>query len=597
MPTPDYSSHETCCTDSGQERAARDRYTYVAIALVLLLAAGLRFYGLHDKSLWFDEIIQVRLAQGLSAVRIIASHLHDPAAPLDPLITHLVVQAGRQEYWLRFPAACFAVLTVAVCFSLGQAMFGPERGLLSAFALTVSAFHIRFSQIVRTYSLLAFLSSLSMLFLWRALSTDRRRDWMAWLVTGWLSLTAHAFSAFLALAQAAYGLLAVVLGSRGWLDGGHLRPRIRKLLTGWSLLLLAAAVQFVLAAGGFSDRAGGRGSATTLNMAYLSTNWIRPARRFLLQVGNGRVAGVLFLAALVGLCATRSARRRPAVWLLVCSCALPPALGIAVSQASFSAKYAISALVPAMVLLAHGTLGLVAEASRRLKLRRPTDLLTSAASLALVAAFLAAAGLPALRSHWSPTPYDRSYHADWRSTASYLAEHVSAGDSIIYDAYSPTDRVSEDWAYRCLSYYLPAEALGVKLLPVRGIGWPAFTISQGTVWGVAFHPDREVNAQSVQSETISFRMITVLRPEAEQHGLQQSLSLLRDLLSMQQSTRGSLDILLASARSYAQMAQPALAHQELDAARALGMGSESADLLLEMTEGYVAILEEAIRGQ
>ena len=284
----------------------------LACVAVLLLAVGLRLHQLGRDSFWYDEIVQASLAAEYSALELVQAHLPYATAPLDTLITNVILQLGRAEYLLRFPAACFAGLTVAVCFALARAMFGSLEGLIAAFLLTISASHIRYAQELRPYALLAFLGSLSLWFLWRALRHDCLTDWLAWSSIGIAGLLAHPVATFWALAHGAYGLTATGLHHwRGRAKFALHAAQLRKMLTGISLMLIGAGAQFALAITDYSQRIATRPTASR----FLAPEWVTLTRRVLLQLGNGTVVAGLCLAAILStyLIAARQGSERPAI--------------------------------------------------------------------------------------------------------------------------------------------------------------------------------------------------------------------------------------------------------------------------------------------
>ena len=99
-------------------------------ALILLAAFALRVHALGAKSLWYDELRQIEVAQHRLAdfPPELAKH---SARPLDYWLTHYLLIAGHQEFWLRFPAALWSTLGVALMFPLARRSSWPQIGRAS----------------------------------------------------------------------------------------------------------------------------------------------------------------------------------------------------------------------------------------------------------------------------------------------------------------------------------------------------------------------------------------------------------------------------------------------------------------------------------
>lgn len=167
------------------------RTTMIFLIILLLLAALLRFYALDAKSLWYDEIATwVHATAG--DVGDVLSNVLNKELPAPPL--HFLLFLGDTDFLLRFPSVGFGVPTVAAVYLLGSRVFERETGLLSAFLLAVSPFHIRYSQEARCYTLLALLSMLSLYCLWRAIFGGEVRSWLGFVAFTTLNLYTHLFA-------------------------------------------------------------------------------------------------------------------------------------------------------------------------------------------------------------------------------------------------------------------------------------------------------------------------------------------------------------------------------------------------------------------
>ncbi len=137
---------------------------------LLLMAFGLRIWGIADHNIWWDEGIGVWLARMpvLESVRWTAGDVHPP-------LYYIALRGwrgvtGEGIYTLRFLSALFSLLTVPLAYRLGRSLDGESTGLLTALLLALSRFAIWWAQEIRMYALAAMLATGSLwaaVWLWR----------------------------------------------------------------------------------------------------------------------------------------------------------------------------------------------------------------------------------------------------------------------------------------------------------------------------------------------------------------------------------------------------------------------------------------------
>ncbi|HIQ00897.1 MAG TPA: hypothetical protein EYH30_02010 [Anaerolineales bacterium] len=204
------------------------------ILLLLLLAFGLRVWGSADHNIWWDEGVGVWLAR-LPASTILHWTAHDVHPPLYYLLLRgwwLLV--GEGEFVLRFPSAAAGTLGVALAYGLGRALGGRRAGVLTALFLTLSRFHITWSQEVRMYTCATTLSTGA---LWAAVRMWRRGGWRAWIAY----VLTTAGSLWTLYLTGPVPLIANLAFPLGWLQEG--RPRRR--LIHWATAQVAASALFI----------------------------------------------------------------------------------------------------------------------------------------------------------------------------------------------------------------------------------------------------------------------------------------------------------------------------------------------------------------
>ncbi|MBV8051862.1 MAG: glycosyltransferase family 39 protein, partial [Acidobacteriaceae bacterium] len=178
----------------------RDKST-IWLVVVIALATALRLFRLQTKSFWLDEAESVILAH-LNWHDFIGSLIHRQA---NMALYYLLLRAwalfGTGEFAVRSFSVLTGVATVLATYILGKNLFGPRTGRLAALLLCCQAFHIRYSQEARGYSLLVLLAVLSTLFFLRALRGPSTMDWIGYVVMSTLMVYAQVFGYLVLLSQ------------------------------------------------------------------------------------------------------------------------------------------------------------------------------------------------------------------------------------------------------------------------------------------------------------------------------------------------------------------------------------------------------------
>ncbi len=236
-----------------------ENWIKIALLLILVLAAFLRFYHLDAQSLWADEGNSVSLS-GRSLDHITAGAAHDIHPPLYYYLLHFWMRAfGNSEFAVRALSALLGTVLVYLTYLLGRHLSRPPSvppnpggkasynhwlGLVAAFLSAISPFQIYYSQEARMYILLAALSALSIYSFIRFLETEapkprnpkpRTRSQYLWaglyIVATALSLYTHySFPIIMVMENLLYGVWLVI----SWRQGKVVRRALR-----WVVIQLA----------------------------------------------------------------------------------------------------------------------------------------------------------------------------------------------------------------------------------------------------------------------------------------------------------------------------------------------------------------------
>jgi len=176
----------------------------ILIIVILFLGFLLRIYDLSAESLWMDECDSIRIIRtGLSGIFTYSTNSVNP--PLYFIILHFWVRlCGESEFTLRFPSVIFGVLSIIMIYKVGSKIFNKKTGLLSALLLTLSLFHIQYSQEARDYSLMVLLALVSMYFFIALLRGVKTARLAGYIISSILLMYTHFYGLFIILVQNIY---------------------------------------------------------------------------------------------------------------------------------------------------------------------------------------------------------------------------------------------------------------------------------------------------------------------------------------------------------------------------------------------------------
>jgi tetratricopeptide (TPR) repeat protein len=594
-------------------REKMPRLTYASLLVaIFFLGLALRLHALGADSLWIDEIYTVSASQmdlGSIPSFVVTDDSHPP---LLYVMTKLFVGlVGGSEFALRLPAALLGSLSILLTGKVGEFLWGRREGLVGAFLLSVSAYHVQYSQEARHYVLLTFFALFSLASLLAALRTNRKTLWLAFALSTTMNLYLHYFAFFVLPAEL---LLAGWVILESWLATRRGRSR---LLGDQAPPPEGAAPP---AAGSLSATAPHGPPPDPMRMLYsllasmalvgaLYLPWLPSMRQQLLgpiieveglavgAVPQATLSGefvyqllstytgvegfpLLLFVALLALGLANSGRRQlffVGAW--ICT----PFLVTLLVQAGhyFNPKYALYVVPIYLLTVARGTTclaGWLQRASAQAGQRR----FTLSWATVLLVVLLGGLGAPAL------VEYYRFSRADWRSVTAYLNENMSADDIIIADGKAYGDGGDSNRAARALTYYFSlSDREPTVLRAQRGLAPSLEQFSDGgaRVWGVLWHSEElpSLNLPVPGVELVEFPGVVVLRPDPDQRDLLEgTASVLEALLLVQPMTVGRFDLHLALAELRHEMGEPEEAATQVSLAQNVA-GEYLAEVALDPT--------------
>ncbi len=162
----------------------------------MALAFAIRVNALGKLSLWLDEGITA-YKMGLTCRQLLTFTQVDNVPPLYYWILHLFRTWIDTDTALRFPSVVYGTLTVPVLFLACRRLFDVRTAFLSSLLLSLSTFHVWFSQEARSYSLYCLCYALTLFFLVRWDQDPKSlKDLSGYVVCSVLMLYCHSTALF-----------------------------------------------------------------------------------------------------------------------------------------------------------------------------------------------------------------------------------------------------------------------------------------------------------------------------------------------------------------------------------------------------------------
>lgn len=192
------------------ERRLSRKWTSIAVVVLTLFAFGIRLHNLTLDSFWIDELNTIWTSNAdTQTILNVRDH-----PPLLYFLTKASTTAfGESEFSGRLPSLLASLPAISLIVVIGRVFRHPLAGMLAAFMLALSPFHIRHAQEARHYAMFMTVSLATYLLLYLAIKKPTVVSWLGYALVATLNLYIH------------YGAI-VVLGVQSLL------------IAGWSLIMI-----------------------------------------------------------------------------------------------------------------------------------------------------------------------------------------------------------------------------------------------------------------------------------------------------------------------------------------------------------------------
>jgi len=373
------------------------------LAVVVALAAGLRWFRIDAQSLWYDEAVSAH-----QLTRSFAEILRAASLDTQPPLYYWALAGwghvfGGSELSLRSLSAVAGVAIVVLTFFTGRRLFGTLAGAVAALLIATAPLAVYYSQEVRMYAQVTALGLL-------AVYAYTRRTYWLYIVAGLATL----YSQYLGVAVLAALNLHALIWWRERTQGEWIK---------WLAANAAIAIGFLPWLPTFIDQ-----QSHALNTSPRTPLGLLEAT--LAAYGGGIAHGdvytwagtALVVLSIVGLALNRDWEAN-SMALLVWVLPLGLVIGLAVKSGLYEVRYLLVGL-PGLVLLAG--LG-VAQLARK-----------HVSALSLVIVTLVPAGLALWAQYYDPA----LARDDYRGLVGTISEAAQPGDAILLVAPGQMDAVT-----------------------------------------------------------------------------------------------------------------------------------------------------------
>lgn len=185
-----------------QHRLVSELVSVWSALLLLSLGTVFRLHLLGAKSLWPDEAFSVAVTRLSWPAFLRTVWWGEANMTLYYVFLRAWVRLGETEFCLRSLSVLFGVLTITATYAFGKRFFSREVGFTAALLLTMHSYHIRYSQELRSYTLVTLLVVLSTYAFLVAIEKPTEKSyWALYVVLSTLAIYAQVLAVFVLCSQ------------------------------------------------------------------------------------------------------------------------------------------------------------------------------------------------------------------------------------------------------------------------------------------------------------------------------------------------------------------------------------------------------------
>ena len=182
---------------------------HILLVCIVSFGAFLRFWHLGTWSFWIDEVLTVLDAKNFSLS-------NSPINPIPYIAAKFSVFIGQNlsflfnggSEWNTRLIFCFAgIISIPIVFSLGKTLYNNRVGLFASVFVSMSNWHLFWSQNARSYILTFLFGVLAAWFFYRSLENDSTLLTIGALFSSICLVLSHLLAAAIVPALAAYAIL------------------------------------------------------------------------------------------------------------------------------------------------------------------------------------------------------------------------------------------------------------------------------------------------------------------------------------------------------------------------------------------------------
>lgn len=201
------------------------------LLLIIFLGTFLRVFKLGSKSFWFDEAATALVSRQTFATILNTTINQDSNPGLYYYILHFWLYLGNNEFTLRLLSAIFGIFTIYLIYLIAKDLFNKKIGILSAFIVAISPFHVYFAQELRMYTLVTFLVLLSAYFFIKALKDNKPLYWVWYVIITILAIYTHFYVIYFVVVTNLFFFLSI--------------KRYRKIVKKWTLIQVILLISYI----------------------------------------------------------------------------------------------------------------------------------------------------------------------------------------------------------------------------------------------------------------------------------------------------------------------------------------------------------------